>query len=694
MSFIIVTEGTVVKKKEPSHPGRGLASHELEGMFQAAFEGTPAGIALLDLSGRFLRVNPALCSILGRGERELLSLSWRDVTHPLDHAVQERYEREALVGGSSTFEWEKRYVRPDGSQVWTLISRSLKRDSAGRPEYFISQVLDISAQKQTERALLEREEATRQILETAQDAFVGMDSTGRITDWNRQAELIFGWSREDAIGRPLAETIIPERLRSAHWNGLRRFLETGEGPVLNQRLELSAVRRDGTEFPVELTIWPMPAGEVLRFNALVHDISERIESQAQLTRQREELSALHETTVDLIRRLEPTSLLGAILLRAAGLIGAEHGYLYVVDERAGDMVVRAGIGLFAEYLGYRLGPGKGVAGRVWETGEPLAIADYHDWEGRVEGFEMLHALVALPLRAGNEIVGVIGLAHVEQDKHFSPEEVDLLSRYTLLASVALDNARLYSAAQEELRERRRAEKELERAADELKRANEELRAADELKDHFVAVTSHELRTPLTSVLGFSKTLLNHWDRIPDDQKREQIGLIQDQSDRLMRLVDALLTVSKIEAGALEVDPKPIRLSDSIRAVVSSFGDALAGIEIDVGADQRVLADPDHLHQILTNYLANALTYGRPPIAIRAREGDGHVEIRISDRGDGVPPAFVPRLFERFARAGSAQGGTGLGLSIVRGLARAQGGDVWYEPGEPGGGCFGVRLPAP
>jgi PAS domain S-box-containing protein len=683
-----------MKPNEPTDPNEGTSFQEAEARFRAAFEGAPAGIALLDLSGRFLQVNAALCRILGRAETELLGVTWRDVTNALDHDVQEAYELEALAGGRDSFQWETRYVRPDGSDVWALISRSLVRDDRDRPLYFISQVLDITGRKRAEQALLDREEATRQILETAQDAFIGMDASGDITDWNRQAEIIFGWNREDAIGRPLAETIIPNRLRQAHWSGLRRFLETGEGPVLNQRLELTGLRRDGTEFPVEITIWPMPMGGSMRFNALVHDISERAESQKELSRQREELAALHETTVDLIRRLEPTSLLGAILSRAAGLIDAEHGYLYVVDHRAGDMVVRAGIGMFSEYLGFRLASGKGVAGRVWESGKPLAIADYQDWEGRVEGFESIRALVALPLRAANEIVGVIGLIHVEEQKSFSPEEVGLLDRFARLASVALDNARLYAAAQDELRERRRAEEELERAAVELQRANEDLRAADALKDHFVAVTSHELRTPLTSVLGFAKTLLSHWERIPEVEKRDQIRLIEDQANRLSRLVDELLTLSKIEAGALEARPRPVPAGEAVAAVLTAFGDAAKGIEVDIDREQRVLADPDHLHQILTNYVANALKYGRPPITIEATDVDEHVEIRVSDNGEGVPPAFVPRLFERFAQAGTAQGGTGLGLSIVKGLARAQGGEVWYEPGEPQGACFGLRLPTP
>ncbi len=419
---------------------------------------------------------------------------------------------------------------------------------------------------------------------------------------------------------------------------------------------------------------------------------DRVESETELNKQREELAALHETTLDLISRLEPSSLLGAILSRAASLVGAQHGYLYVVDEQAGELVLRAGIGLFAEYLGYRLKPGEGVAGRVMQTGEPRAIDDYQAWEGRVPGWDTIESLLALPLRAANELVGVIGLISVEKGKPFEAERIDLLHRFARLASLALDNARLYSAAQDELRERRKAEKELERYAGELKRANEDLRAADELKDHFVAVTSHELRTPLTSVLGFSRTLLGHWEQIPDEEKLEQIGLIEDQASRLVRLVEELLTISRIEAGALEVRPEPVSVKEAVEEVLASFAQDSSKFEVKIPESDRVRSDPGHLHQILTNYVANAIRYGRPPITIECRRIEGAVEIVVADQGDGVPEAFLPRLFERFAQAESAGGGTGLGLSIVRGLARAQGGEAWYEPGKPMGSRFAIRLP--
>jgi PAS domain S-box-containing protein len=669
---------------------RPAGLHEAEARFRTAFESAPIGMALLHPDGRFLQVNRALCEVLGRTEEELLATSWQEVTHPDDRAAQEALDDEVLAGQRHSYMVEKTYVRPDGTTTSAVVSRALVRDQASRPLYFVSQVLDISDRKEAEEALRIREEETRQILETAQDAFVSMNGDGRIIGWNRQAEEIFGWPREEAIGRSLGDTIIPERYREQHRRGLARYRETGHGPVLGKRLELSALRRDGTEFPVELTIWALDHTTV-RFNALIHDISERVASQEELARQKRELTALHETTLDLIRRLEPTSLLEAIVARAAALMHTEHAYLYVVDPAADELVAKVGIGRFSDLPGRRLRRGQGLVGRAWEFGRAVAVDDYHRWPGRLPEFDWMRATVVLPLFAGTDIVGAIGLSHAEEGRVFGPDQIDLLTRFGRLASLALDNARLYSAAQQEVQERRRAEKELERSASELRQANEELRAADEMKSHFVAVASHELRTPLTAVLGFATTLLNHWDRIPDEEKREHIAMIEGQARRLSRLADDLLTMSKIEAGALEVREETLDLAAAIEGVLSAFSED--GVDHEVEEGLAVLADPDHVEQILLNYVSNALKYGRPPVRVEGRRRHRWAEIVVSDAGDGVPEEFVPRLFEKFAQAGRVRSGsgTGLGLSIVRGLARAQGGEAWYEQGDPGS-RFCVRLP--
>jgi PAS domain S-box-containing protein len=133
----------------------------------------------------------------------------------------------------------------------------------------------VAERKRAEDALRHSEERTRSILAAANDAFIGMDENGLITDWNRNAEVTFGWSHEEAVGRSLAETIVPPAFREAHTEGLKRFLAGGDAPVLGRRIELVALRRDGREFPAELSIWHIATGKKHLFNAFVQDISER-----------------------------------------------------------------------------------------------------------------------------------------------------------------------------------------------------------------------------------------------------------------------------------------------------------------------------------------------------------------------------------------------------------------------------------
>lgn len=134
------------------------------------------------------------------------------------------------------------------------------------------------------KALAESEDRQRQIVDTATDAFVGMDSTGLIISWNTAAESLFGWSRDEAIGARLSETIMPVRYRAAHDQGLARYLDTGEAVVFGKRLELDALHRDGHEVPMELSIWPVRVGTSVCFNAFVHDIGDRRRAQAAIER--------------------------------------------------------------------------------------------------------------------------------------------------------------------------------------------------------------------------------------------------------------------------------------------------------------------------------------------------------------------------------------------------------------------------
>jgi len=255
---------------------------EAEQRFRLAFDNAPIGMALVSPDGRFLEVNQSLCDIVGYRAGELLMKSFQDITHPADLDADLGYVRQMLAGAIRTYTMEKRYFHAAGDEVRITLSVSLVRDEDDEPLYFIAQIEKIPDGNRTEAALRQSEQRFRRLIETSTEAFIAIDADGMITEWNRQAQVTFGWSRAEAIGRRLEETVIPPAQREAHAAGLARYRSTGEGRVLGRRVEMDGRHRDGREFPVELTIWAVGTGGDVSFNALLHDISERRRTEQQL----------------------------------------------------------------------------------------------------------------------------------------------------------------------------------------------------------------------------------------------------------------------------------------------------------------------------------------------------------------------------------------------------------------------------
>lgn len=195
------------------------------------------------------------------------------------------------------------------------------------------------------------------------------------------------------------------------------------------------------------------------FNQLITELDSQQEA---MTQQNKYLLALHETTLGLISRLELHGLLSVIISRAATLMHTEHGYIYLLDRDLGRMVSKVQIGIFATFDRHSLQPGEGMAGHVWKSGKPYHVDDYSSWSGRRPESERnsLRAMAGVPLTSGGDIIGVIGLAFIDPKIRFSDANMELLCRFAELASLALDNARLYEAAQKELAERKKIEENL------------------------------------------------------------------------------------------------------------------------------------------------------------------------------------------------------------------------------------------
>ena len=232
--------------------------------------------------------------------------------------------------------------------------------------------------------------------------------------------------------------------------------DTGLYDVPNDQWEtyvaqrVDAIRR-GAIPPTQLRLRD---GRILRYQALVLPDGGRMLTYFDITdlvHQNEYLAALHETTLGLISRLDVTELLEALITRAGQLLNAPHGFILLLEPGQSEMECKVGVGVLSRAVGSRRKPGEGLPGRVWETGKPLVVADYDVWPGRTDILApgVVRAMMGVPLKSGTQIVGVIGLAQArESERAFGTPEVELLSRFAQLASVALDNARLYSATQE------------------------------------------------------------------------------------------------------------------------------------------------------------------------------------------------------------------------------------------------------
>ncbi len=239
--------------------------------------------------------------------------------------------------------------------------------------------------------------------------------------------------------------------------------------VLGRRIWLQA---QASNRELQLNITERQSSE----QKLQQELAERARTAQALRHRNAELAALNETTLDLLNRFGAKDLLETIVARAATLMNTAHGFLYVTNPAQPTLTLRVGIGRFAEYLGLALAPGQALAGTVWQTGKPLVLADYATWVEHMAGFEWVHAIVCIPLCTNSNIVGVIGLAHLDPERNFDAEALALLERFGHLASLALENAALYAQTQQELQERKLAEQKMQETFAEVERAQTKARA--------------------------------------------------------------------------------------------------------------------------------------------------------------------------------------------------------------------------
>ncbi|MEW6365605.1 MAG: ATP-binding protein [Acidobacteriota bacterium] len=545
------------------------------------------------------------------------------------------------------------------------------------------------------------EVAIDEIVSKIKDMVLLVNPEGRIVKANRQTEVLLGHSAQELVGETLDILFHPGEgldhglLDLEKAAGAARYSEcecrARSGETVPIGLSVAAVRDDSDNH-----IGAVVVGQDLRpTRQLQREIADRRAAEEAVKRQNEYLSALHETTLGLISRLDLTELLEDVIQRAGTLMGTGHGFIYLLDPGEDEIRMHVGTGPLAAEVGTRVKRGEGLGGHVWESGEALVVDDYRSWPGRIRGYDLsdLRSSIGLPLKSGDSVVGVIGLAYTSEERRFGPNEIETLERFARLASIAIENARLYAALQRELAERRLAEERAE--------------GANRAKSTFLANMSHELRTPLNHIIGFSELLQENARESGHDGDLPDLQMIQAAGRRLLDIINDILDLSKIEAGRMQLELEPFDVAAAVRDIVDAVQPLAArnSNTLKVRCDENagtMLADPAKVRRALFNILSNAAKFtdhGTISLDVRrhAVGGTDCVAFEVRDTGVGIAPEAMDRLFVPFTQADSSAtrkfGGTGLGLAISRLFCRMMGGDIGVVSQVGRGSTFTIRLPA-
>jgi len=507
--------------------------------------------------------------------------------------------------------------------------------------------------------MAESSERLRAVIDTAVDGVILIDATGDIQTFNKACEALFGYAADEVIGRNI-RMLMPAPYQAEHDGYLRNYLETGERKIIGIGREVSARRKDGSVFPIELSVGEMRSGDEHGFVGIIRDITARKQAERELSDSLERLRAVIDTAVD-----------GVILIDATGTIqtfnqACETLFGYTTDEVVGrnvrmlmpDPYRREHDGYLRNYL---------------ETGERKIIGIGREVSARrKDGSVFPIELSVGEVRQGADGVFVGIIRDITARKQ---ADVALIAH-------AHEQGRLNRA--------------LKRQASDLERSNDELRL-------FASAASHDLREPLRKIQTFGDFLItDHADRL-DAEGRRYVEIMVDGAARMSRMIEGILAYTR--AGLAELTVAPIDLAALWRTVVDDLQIQVDEAEatVTIGALPTIDGDADRLQQVFQNLLSNALKYrvpGRPPAVTVDAEirdfgpmGEACV-LSVADNGAGFDPQFATAIFEPFKRLqgrGRADG-LGMGLALCHRIVRLHSGSIEAEgcPGE--GAVFRVVLP--
>jgi PAS domain S-box-containing protein len=607
----------------------------MENELRRAVDAIPGFVWSAAADGSVDFLNQRWCDYTGVSLEDACGSGWQTAIHPDDAARLVDYWRSLLESGQPG-EFEIRLRRFDGAFRWFLIRAVPLRDETGKILKWYGQNTDIEELKQSEA----RKAA---ILDSALDCILTIDHEGCITEFNRAAEHTFGYRREEVVGKELADVIIPPSLREQHRRGLARYLATGEARVLGKRVEMTAVRADGSEFPVELAITRIPLDGPPSFTGYLRDITKRKQSEEKLAR-----------SAAFLAEAQRVSSTGSFSWRVASNEITWSEQLYRVFEFDQAVPVKL------ELIGTRIHP------------EDLPVFQQHVERARVDGSEF------------------------EFDFRLQMPDASVKYMHVVAHSGRNENGQMeYIGAVQDVSERRLSEEALSEVRSELAHM-----ARVTSLGALTASIAHEVNQPLSGIITNASTCLRMLDADPpniDGARQTAQRTIRDghrASDVITRLRSLF---SKRDATTESVD-----LNEAIRDVIAlsrtelQRSQVISRVEL---ADDLppVMGDRVQLQQVVLNLLMNAADAmtdidDRPRrLIVRTERDEGdHVRLSVQDAGVGFGPQGVDKLFEPFYT--TKNGGMGIGLAVSRSIIDSHHGRLWATPNNGPGATFSFSIP--
>jgi len=598
--------------------------------YKALFDHLPDCLFLYDQSGRIVDATHGALELFGYTRNELASLDFGDL-YPEDAGATVKAELRRVFDTSiARFEQQ---CRKNGGQLFSAEISASRCHVAGEPLIQVI-VRDVDETLKIVRCLRENDEITRAILGCALDAIISVDDRGDILEFNPAAEKMFGFTRQEALGSPVADLVVPPSMRETYHLAFRKCVIGTGDTVLGRRIEGAAMRRDGEVFPIELRVGEVRRGQSLTFTAYLSDISIRKEAVSRLAEEKQKFETILSATSD-----------GMVLLGRDGRVSYANRSFEEMVGCSGDVIRGSRAIELAERL-RRLNPDPedvfdyalGVGGPIEEGKGPL----YR--RCRISGV-MQRTLRVSWCALGAEADGGVG-------------------RLAVFRDVTWEDA-------------------VHRAKDDLiGNVSHELRTPLTSIQGFVQLLNEERAGAVSDkqkkVLGI---INENVDRLNQ--------LVADLLD-VDRVSTSPLSVADVDLADLLDE---VIIHEKGRAAKKALA-----VNLRCETPHVITGDRERLYQVFQNLIANAIKYTREggvTVTVE-RVGGEHTSIAVEDSGIGLSEAELPRVFDRFFRSSTEYatevGGTGLGLSIVKALVERHGGDIEVTS-EPGvGTCFRVVLP--